>query len=235
MPTRAHGSRSTSELRTSASRSASREEGPRAVRFLGRATPCTSRRRIRLDPIELLGRQDDARIADLVPIRYGRMLVSPFTFYRGAALIMAADLAATPRSGFLAQCCGDAHLSNFGMYASPERAARLRHQRLRRDAPRPVGMGRQAARRQHARSPPATTASRSKRRSRRPRDGSRVPRPNGANLRRCATLDVWYTTLRDRQAAAGDPLAGDTRACASDSTTARARHWRGTACRHSRS
>ncbi len=75
----------------------------------------------RLDPIELLERQADARVAELVPIRYGRMLASPFTFYRGAALIMAADLAATPRSGLSAQCCGDAHLSNFGLYASPER------------------------------------------------------------------------------------------------------------------
>jgi len=75
----------------------------------------------RLDPIELLERQADARVPELVPIRYGRMLVSPFTFYRGAALIMAADLAATPRSGLLVQCCGDAHLSNFGLYASPER------------------------------------------------------------------------------------------------------------------
>ena len=58
---------------------------------------------------------------ELVPIRYGRMLASPFTFYRGAALIMAADLAGTPRSGFQVQCCGDAHLSNFGLFASPER------------------------------------------------------------------------------------------------------------------
>ena len=58
---------------------------------------------------------------ELVPIRYGRMLVSPFTFYRGAALIMAADLAATPRSGLNVQLCGDAHLSNFGVFASPER------------------------------------------------------------------------------------------------------------------
>ena len=58
---------------------------------------------------------------ELVPIRYGRMLVSPFTFYRGAALIMASDLAATPRSGLQVQCCGDAHLSNFGVFASPER------------------------------------------------------------------------------------------------------------------
>jgi uncharacterized protein (DUF2252 family) len=75
----------------------------------------------RHDPIELLERQADVRVPELVPIRYGRMLASPFTFYRGAALIMAADLAETPRSGFSVQCCGDAHLSNFGLYASPER------------------------------------------------------------------------------------------------------------------
>ena len=77
--------------------------------------------RQRREPVDLLGQQADARVPELVPIRYGRMLASPFTFYRGAALIMAADLAATPRSGFFVQCCGDAHLSNFGLYASPER------------------------------------------------------------------------------------------------------------------
>jgi uncharacterized protein (DUF2252 family) len=75
----------------------------------------------RPDPIELLERQARTRVPELVPIRYGRMLVSPFTFYRGAALIMASDLAATPRSGLNVQCCGDAHLSNFGVFASPER------------------------------------------------------------------------------------------------------------------
>ena len=73
------------------------------------------------DPIGLLQRQALTRVPELVPIRYGRMLVSPFTFYRGAALIMASDLAATPRSGLMVQCCGDAHLSNFGVFASPER------------------------------------------------------------------------------------------------------------------
>jgi len=57
----------------------------------------------------------------LVPVRYGRMSLSPFTFYRGAALVMAADLAATPRSGVTAQLCGDAHLSNFGLFGTPER------------------------------------------------------------------------------------------------------------------
>ena len=75
----------------------------------------------RADPIELLERQAQTRVPELVPIRYGRMLVSPFTFYRGAAMIMAHDLAATPRSGLTVQCCGDAHLSNFGVFASPER------------------------------------------------------------------------------------------------------------------
>src|SRR5664279_3891511 len=75
----------------------------------------------RPDPVELLERQAATRVPELVPIRYGRMLVSPFTFYRGAALIMASDLAGTPRSGLTVQCCGDAHLSNFGVFASPER------------------------------------------------------------------------------------------------------------------
>jgi uncharacterized protein (DUF2252 family) len=75
----------------------------------------------RADPVDLLQRQAATRVPELVPIRYGRMLVSPFAFYRGAALIMASDLAATPRSGLTVQCCGDAHLSNFGVFASPER------------------------------------------------------------------------------------------------------------------
>src|SRR5437763_1474091 len=76
----------------------------------------------RADPVDVLERQAQTRVPELVPIRYGRMLVSPFTFYRGAAMIMAGDLAATPRSGLTVQCCGDAHLSNFGVFASPERA-----------------------------------------------------------------------------------------------------------------
>jgi uncharacterized protein (DUF2252 family) len=75
----------------------------------------------RPDPVDLLERQAKTRVPELVPIRYGRMLVSPFTFYRGAALIMAQDLSGTPRSGLTVQCCGDAHLSNFGVFGSPER------------------------------------------------------------------------------------------------------------------
>jgi uncharacterized protein (DUF2252 family) len=75
----------------------------------------------RVDPVKVLERQAKTRVPELVPIRYGRMLVSPVTFFRGAAKIMAGDLAATPRSGLTVQCCGDAHLSNFGVFASPER------------------------------------------------------------------------------------------------------------------
>ncbi len=73
------------------------------------------------DPIGLLLEQAKGRVPELVPIRHGRMLASPFSFYRGAALVMAADLAQTPATGLRAQLCGDAHLSNFGAYASPER------------------------------------------------------------------------------------------------------------------
>jgi uncharacterized protein (DUF2252 family) len=71
--------------------------------------------------VDLLLSQSAARVPDLVPIRHARMLVSPFTFYRGAALLMAADLARTPSSGVYVQACGDAHLSNFGAFATPER------------------------------------------------------------------------------------------------------------------
>jgi uncharacterized protein (DUF2252 family) len=73
------------------------------------------------DPLPLLRRQDESRVQELVPIRYGRMLVSPFTFFRGAAALMATDLAETPDAGFEVQLCGDAHLSNFGVFAAPDR------------------------------------------------------------------------------------------------------------------
>ncbi len=75
----------------------------------------------RADPVSLLEEQAESRVPELVPIRYGRMLVSPFTFYRGAAYLMASDLARGPRTSLHAQLCGDAHLSNFGGYAAPDR------------------------------------------------------------------------------------------------------------------
>jgi len=94
---------------------AARDEIPRASHGGFEPSPT------RADPIELLERQASTRVPELVPIRYGRMLVSPFAFFRGAAMVMAHDLGATPRSGITVQCCGDAHLSNFGVFASPER------------------------------------------------------------------------------------------------------------------
>ena len=75
----------------------------------------------RTDPVEILVGQDKTRVKELVPIRHGRMAASAFTFYRGAAAIMAADLAASPDSGLTVQLCGDAHLSNFGVFAAPDR------------------------------------------------------------------------------------------------------------------
>lgn len=104
----------TPEERTARGKAA-RNEVPRSSH--GRWVPADHRP----DPVALLEQQAATRVPELVPIRYGRMLVSPFTFYRGAALIMAADLAATARSGLNVQVCGDAHLSNFGVFASPER------------------------------------------------------------------------------------------------------------------
>lgn len=75
----------------------------------------------RTDPVEIIEKQSATRVPELVPIRYGRMSEAPFRFYRGAAAIMAADLAETPRSGIRVQCCGDAHMLNFRLLASPER------------------------------------------------------------------------------------------------------------------
>src|SRR4051812_26670023 len=75
----------------------------------------------RVDPVETLKQQAATRIPELVPIRYGRMAQTPFAFFRGAAAVMAADLAATPTTGLDVQLCGDAHLSNFGIYAAPDR------------------------------------------------------------------------------------------------------------------
>ena len=75
----------------------------------------------RRDPVEILSEQAASRVQELVPIRYGRMLASPFAFYRGAAAVMAADLAHTPDTGIVVQACGDAHISNFGAFAAPDR------------------------------------------------------------------------------------------------------------------
>ena len=102
----------------------SAEQRRRAGRQLRAAAPRSGHARLagdRRDPLDVLAEQDAGRVPELVPIRYGRMAVSPFAFFRGAAAVMAGDLAATPASGLAAQLCGDAHLSNFGLFGSPER------------------------------------------------------------------------------------------------------------------
>jgi uncharacterized protein (DUF2252 family) len=106
---------STSPAGREASGKAARAEAPRSSH--AEWAPAAGRP----DPVELLESQATTRVDQLVPLRYGRMLVSAFTFYRGAAAVMASDLANTPRSGFTVQLCGDAHLSNFGAFASPDR------------------------------------------------------------------------------------------------------------------
>jgi hypothetical protein len=75
----------------------------------------------RPSPFLVLAEQEADRLSDLVPVRHGRMMISPFTFYRGAAAVMSQDLRGTPVAGLPAQLCGDAHLSNFGVFGSPER------------------------------------------------------------------------------------------------------------------
>jgi uncharacterized protein (DUF2252 family) len=94
---------------------AARKKVPRSSH--GEWRPAARRR----DPVKVLEDQAKSRVPELVPIRYGRMLASPFTFFRGAAAIMAMDLAKTPQSGLRVQACGDAHLSNFGVFAAPDR------------------------------------------------------------------------------------------------------------------
>jgi uncharacterized protein (DUF2252 family) len=94
-----------------------REKCPRRSHQSWKAAPN------RPDPIELLQRSSEGRIPELIPVRYGRMMASPFTWFRGTALNMAADLSSTPVNGLRVQACGDAHLANFGVYATPERRA----------------------------------------------------------------------------------------------------------------
>ena len=99
----------------------------------------------RPDPVDVLIAQEQDRLPDLIPIRHGRMLASPLAFLRGSAAVMAADLGRAPSSGLVSQLCGDAHLLNFGLFASPERRPGVRHQRLRRDLSRPLRVGHQTA------------------------------------------------------------------------------------------
>ena len=140
MPAAAHQGRRARTLASPEERAAAgkaaRDEVPRSshAEWEPPATP--------QDPVDVsLEEQAKTRVPELVPIRHGRMLASPFTFYRGAAAIMAMDLAETPQSGLRVQACGDAHLSNFGDLRGPRPPPRVRRQRLRRDASRARGSG----------------------------------------------------------------------------------------------
>ena len=161
------------------------------------STPDESR-----DPVGLLLEQAKTRVPELVPIRHGRMLVSPFTFYRGAALPMAADLATTPTSGLRVQLCGDAHLSNFGAFASPERQPGLRCQRLRRDPARARSSGTSSGWRRAWRWRAGTTGSRPKDRAQDRAGGGRGLPHGDARVRGAAFLDVWYAHLDVEEAIA---------------------------------
>src|SRR5262245_12277019 len=148
----------------------------------------------RLDPVALLEEQDTTREPDLVPVRHGRMMVSPFTFYRGAAKIMAADLAATPVSGLEAQLCGDAQLSDFGAFASPEWRRLVRLHDFGETLPGPFGydVKRMAA--------SSTIAGRNNGFA--PADtrdatlaAARAYREAMASFAQMGTMDIWYAYL----------------------------------------
>ena len=139
---------------------------------------------------------------ELVPVRHGRMLVSPFTFYRGAALPMAADLATTPASGLRVQLCGDAHLSNFGAFASPERRLVFDVNDFDESLPGPFewDVKRLAASRPW---PDATTGSRPRPAARSSWRRPGIPRRD-ARLRGQPLMEVWYAHL-DIEQAIGSP------------------------------
>ena len=148
----------------------------------------------RPDPVALLEGQATTRVPELVPIRYGRMLVSPFTFFRGAALVMAADLASTPSSGLTTQVCGDAHLSNFGLFASPERSLMFDVNDFDETLPGPWewDLKRLAA--------SAVIAARDREFTEKEATAAAIAvgagyRKEMARLSTCSTMDVWYSRI----------------------------------------
>ena len=171
---------------------AAREETPPSA-HLG-WTPAPDRP----DPVALLEEQNATREADLVPVRHGRMLVSPFTFYRGAAKIMAADLKDTPTAGLNVQLCGDAHLSNFGVFASPERTLLFDLNDFDETLPGPFeyDVKRMAASftiaaRNNGFSPPYARAA--------TQASVTAYRETMAEFAEMSTLDVWYARLSEQE------------------------------------
>ena len=192
----------------------------------------------RPDPVALLEAQNETREPDLVPVRHGRMAVSPFTFYRGAAKIMAADLKDTPRAGLDVQLCGDAHLSNFGVYASPERTLLFDLNDFDETLPGPfeydvarlVGELRDRRAEQRLRAGRCTSLCHWPR-SRR----YRTAMQDFAGMR---TLDIWYSRAR-RRGRARHRHRGGWQSASGRPRNGRRRGWRRrgprTACRPSRS
>lgn len=160
----------------------------------------------RADPVALLEEQNLTREPDLVPVRHGRMLVSPFTFYRGAAKIMAADLKDTPRAGLIVQLCGDAHLSNFGVFASPERTLVFDLNDFDETLPGPFEYDVKrlaasftiAARNNGFRRSEAREVTRA---------AVRAYREAMADFARMGTLDIWYARLSEKELMSAIDLA----------------------------
>ena len=148
----------------------------------------------RPDPIALLEEQARSRVQELIPIRYGRMLVSPFTFFRGAALVMASDLSRTPNSGIRAQLCGDAHLLNFGLFASAERTLVFDVNDFDETLPGPWEWD---LKRLAASLEIAGRSNGFKKQARRDivADAARTYRDTIAELAKMGILDVWYAEL----------------------------------------
>ena len=204
--------------------------------FLARCTPGGSLLSLRRDPVDLLEEQAQTRVPELVPIRYGRMLVSPFTFYRGAAYLMAADLAALPRTGLQTQLCGDAHLSNFGAFAAPDRRLVFSINDFDETLPGPVRVGRQATGRELRRRRARPRASTRSERARDQPDRRRAPTARRcAGSRRCATSTSGTRALDVDEIATRVRRERDAEADEAVRTRTSPRRARRTACGRSRS
>jgi uncharacterized protein (DUF2252 family) len=164
----------------------------------------------REDPIDILERQAETRVPELVPIRYGRMLESPFAFYRGSAAVMAADLAMAPSSGINVQLCGDAHLANFGGFASPDRSLIFDINDFDETAPGPFewDVKRLAA------SIEVATRARQLRRSARVAAVTAAVREYRSAMQRFAgmrRLDAWYRRMDEKSLFAALDARGETK------------------------
>ena len=148
----------------------------------------------RRDPIELLRESNEGRMPELIPIRFGRMAQSPFAFYRGSAAVMAADLASTPATGLRVQACGDAHLMNFGGFATPERNIFFDINDFDETLPA-RGSGTSSGWRPASSSPPVISTCPTARRRRRRRMSVCSYRERMIDYASMRALDVWYDRI----------------------------------------